>query len=283
MSLLLIDDQGTLWDGGSRQLREAFDSPYSGGEFAEYAVLNLGFVAINTYGSSCQIRLRPSIVAEAAAAALKQWLTSGPCGRAVLTAFGTDWTSELIGSSIAALQRIDAVIVEGRRARPNDFLAREVAPGELDGVPSLAEIVAHWPHLAKPSGQRRLLHLLEQAFGDRYVVVKKDTAKGPLVFHELGNGLFTNYETWRSCAVGAPVEEQPDRNYGRWIAGTYNEAIKASEPRAENVDAIVRWPHAGRTRLRYKRLLVPLQWPGAPPMLLSASVLDKSIDLRVAG
>ena len=66
MALLLIDDQGHLWDGASRTLRASFDSPYSGGEFSDYAVTNLGFVAANAYGGSCQIRLRPNFVTDAA-------------------------------------------------------------------------------------------------------------------------------------------------------------------------------------------------------------------------
>ena len=58
MSLLLIDDQGEIWDGQSRKLRQSFGSPYSGGEFSDYAVANLGFVALNVYGGSCQVRPR---------------------------------------------------------------------------------------------------------------------------------------------------------------------------------------------------------------------------------
>lgn len=281
MVLLLIDDQGKRWDGASRELRLAFDSPYSGGEFAHYAILNLGFVAVHSYASSFQIRLRPSIVSDRTAATLRQWLTTNEAARGVVSSYSAEWHSELIAGTVLAATRIDRLIADSRRAKPQDYLARPVDPVTLAEMPALARIVNDWDRLRQPSGQHMLLELLKQAFGDRYVVVKKEPGQGSLVFHELGDGLFTKYETWRNCAVGAPVEEQPDRDYGRWIAGTYNEVIRAGKPTVEDIDAIVRWPHAGRTRLRYRRVLVPLLCAGGE-MLMSASLMDNRIDLRVA-
>src|SRR5690606_12999560 len=118
---------------------------------------------------------------------------------------------------------------------------------------------------------------------DRYVVVKHENKAGGLIFQEFGSGLFDKYETWRTCAVGAPVEEQPDRTYGRWVAETYAEAIAADQPQVQDIDAIVRWPHAGRTRLRYRRLLLPLKDSDGGRLLLSASLMDNRVDLRVSG
>jgi hypothetical protein len=281
MSLLLIDDQGKLWNGSSRELRLAFDSPYSGGEFSHYAILNLGFVAINGYVNSFQIRLRPAVVSDRTVATLRQWLGTCDAARGVVSSFGVEWSSELIMGATAALARIEHLVAEGRRAKPQDYIARPVAPEVLTEMPAVARIVNDWDRLSQPSGQHVLMDLLKQAFGDRYIVVKKEPHQGSLVFAELGDGLFTKYETWRTCAVGAPVEEQPDRDYGRWVAGTYNEVIRSGKPSIEDIDAIVRWPHAGRTRLRYRRVLIPLRRENSE-MLLSASLMDNRIDLRIA-
>lgn len=282
MSLLLIDDQGTKWDGSSRQLRVAFDSPYSGGEFVQYAILNLGFIAINVYGASCQIRVRPAMVGDKALDALRQWLTQSKTARCVLSIYFSEWSSELIASPLLALSRVEQLVGESRRAQPQDFLARKVDPNTIADYPVLAMLMREWNRLSNVSGQHVLLNKLKQAFDNRYVMVKKDMGQGSIVFNEVGNGLFTNYETWRACAIGAPVEEQPDRNYGRWIAHTYSDALRAPEPVLEDIDAIVRWPHSGRTRLRYKRLMLPLTHEDGSQLLLSASVMDNRIDLRIA-
>ncbi|MFM9941301.1 MAG: hypothetical protein ACKVP7_17600 [Hyphomicrobiaceae bacterium] len=282
MTMLLIDDQGTCWNGASRELRSAFDSPYSGGEFAEYAVINLGFVAINAYGSSHQVRLRPAVVTRKAVAALAQRLATNKVARVVLTIFETDWTNELIPSQAAAMARVEQLVAQASQSKPEEFLARASRSIEGQAAATVTTIMKDWPRLSTANGQHQLMQLLNASFGDRYVVVRQDASLGSVVFHELGAGLFSKYETWRSCAVGAPVEEQPDRTYGRWIAKTYADAMVANVPRIEDIDAIVRWPHAGRTRLRYKRLLVPLQTGAGEPLLLSASLMDPRIDLRVA-
>lgn len=281
MPTLLIDDQGTRWDGGSRELRRSFDSPYSGGEFVDYAIANLGFLVIHVYGSSYQVRLRPSMVTDAACAALGKWLRERGQGRVVLSMLTQTWTDELFRTPELAMQRLDQAVALGRQPLPSDYLSQTTTDCQHTGRAAIGSILTDWPRLSQPNRQHELLRLLQSAFGNRYVVVKKDTGAGRLVFQELGEGLFTHYETWRTCAIGAPVEELPDRSYGRWIAATYRDAIEARQPTLENVDAIVRWPHAGRARLRYQRLLVPIQGTSETPLLLSASLMDNRIDLRV--
>ena len=261
MSLLLIDDQGEIWDGQSRKLRQSFDSPYSGGEFSDYAVTNLGFVALNVYGGSCQVRLRPAVVADRTYRALQVWLDRTRNERIVLTWLDSDWQNELQRGGPACLRRIEDLMAGARRTMPDDYCARLLTVDELPAGSPIREIVSQWPSLSAPSGQRGLMHLLQVALGDRYVAVKQDATSGRIQFTEFGEGLFANYETWRMCAVGAPMEEQPDRQYGRWVAAAYRQAALENRPLIAEVDAIIRWPHAGRTRMRYKRLIVPTIQP----------------------
>ena len=281
MSLLLVDDQGEVWDGQSRKLRHAFDSPYSGGEFSEYAVANLGFVALNTYGTSCQVRLRPATVSDRTFRSVCNWLHTSRSERVVLTWLDDDWTNELLRAGETITNRLEELIAGAKRAKPSDFLSRRIDTPELGPHSPLGEIARQWPDLSAPSGQHALMHLLRAALGDRYVMVKKDAGSGRAIFHEFGDGLYSQYDTWRTCAVGAPVEEQPDRAFGRWVGQSYNEAMSMNVPSFEAIDALVRWPHAGRTRLRYKRLIVPIKCPSNGTLLVGGSIIDNRIDLRV--
>lgn len=281
MSLLLIDDQGEIWDGQSRRLREAFDSPFSGGEFTEYAVANLGFIALNVFGTSCQIRYRPSLTGERTYRALRTWLGQKTCERIILSWFNQDWVNELVRGSEAAVARMEQLAIGSRKPTPTDFLSRLLPDAELHPRSPLGELVRDWRQLSVPSGQRALIKLLEETVGNRYVIVKHDPEINRVIFHELGEGMYKKYETWRSCAIGAPVEEQPDREYGKWVADAYAEALAANRPMIADVDAIVRWPQEGRARMRYKRVLVPLISASGAPMVLGGSLLDNRIDLRV--
>ncbi len=282
MSLLLIDDQGEFWRGDSRQLRVAFDSPYSGGEFVEYAVKNLGFVAINVFGESCQARIRPSFVAEKALQGLIEWLGKTRTQRIVLSTYDSNWRDELFHPRNIAT-RLDDLLHLKHQAPKNasDFRTQPLAPQVLEASPMLRDIVHAWPHLMSTYDADTLIRLARYALGSRYVVIKRSNPQGELVFQEISDQIYSACETWRSCALGAPIEEQPDRAYGRWVAKSYYDAIGAQTPKLDAVDAIVRNPKHGRSRWRYRRLVFPIQCKSDKPILIGGSIIDHSIDLRI--
>ncbi|MGE5511123.1 MAG: hypothetical protein ACM31O_07725 [Bacteroidota bacterium] len=281
MALLLIDDQGQIWDGASRTLRASFDSPYSGGEFSDYAVTNLGFIAANAYGGSCQIRLRPSFVAPNAMQSLLHWLKSGRVDRIVLSWLDKDWHHELLRSRDAAVTRVGELIDAAQRAQPNDFISNEVTAAQLPENTALGILLRYWERLSEPEGQPSLMDLLNKALGNRYVLVQRDPSNAKLVFRKFGGGLFNHYDAWRANGVGAPLEELPDHSYGRWVSEAYAAALETRVPRVDDVDAIVRWPHVGRTRMRYRRVIVPFSYDAKVPSILGGSIIDNRIDLRI--
>ena len=185
MSLLLIDDSGLEWPATSRKLREAFGSPYSGSEFVDYAIANLGFVGIDNYGASCQLRLRPSLVSEACWRGVSKWLRRARSERVVVSWLGSDWSYELILSKDVALRRVEDLITSATTARPDDFLSRPLGLDEISPLSALGQIVRNWETLSAPSGQSRLKHLVEATLGDRYVLIKKSSNDGRLIFQEL--------------------------------------------------------------------------------------------------
>jgi hypothetical protein len=280
MSVILIDDQGELWRGDSRQLREAFDSPFSGGEFVEYAIKNLGFIALNMYGTSCQLRLRPGFATAKAIMSVRDWLRSTKVARIVLTTFEGDWRDELLQP--AKIEgRLEGMAESTVSQRPDDLLRAPLTAAALEARSEVMDIIDGWPHLLTTYEAATLTRLLRTVFGDRFVVVRKADGADRFVFQEIGPTMFPGYDPWRTCAIGAPLEEQPDRNYGRWVAKVYREAIETGEPRVEAVDAIMRCPVKGRSRFRYKRLIFPLPQSSTGPLLVGGSFTDTSIDLRI--
>lgn len=281
MSLFLVDDQGETWRGDSRQLRIAYDTPFSGGEFIDYAIRNLGFAAINLYGSSCQIRLRPTFIAPKAYGAVIDWLRRTKVDRAVITVFESAWRDELVQTA-KAVGRLEQIVVAAQPARHSDFLSKTLPAEATTARPLLADLLASWPHLVDNYTSDALMRLVASAFDQRYVAVKQSQDTGKLVFHRFGDGIFSLYDVWRSCAVGAPLEEQPDRAYGRWIASAYRDSIGIDTPRQDAVDAIVRCPvQGGRLRFRYRRVMFPMPSNASGLTFLAGSFVDNAIDLRV--
>ncbi|MDX2155648.1 MAG: hypothetical protein SFW09_03975 [Hyphomicrobiaceae bacterium] len=279
MSLLVIDDQGELWRGDSRQLRANFDSPYSGGEFIEYAAKNLGFIAINLYTSSCQLRLRPSFVTARTANGLLNWMRGHKFERVVLTIYESGWRDTLLKPHEVE-QRIEGLAAT-QAGQFEKFMSRPLQPPPLEGQTILADVFSNWRHLAATYDTDTLVRLLRSVFDQRYAVMLKQAGSGRLVFKEFGHKMFPQYDIWRTCAVGAPVEEQPDRAYGKWVARTYHEALESEVPRSEAVDAITNCPVRGHVRMRYRRIIFPLNEPSGSQLLIGGSFDDRSIDLRV--
>jgi hypothetical protein len=102
-----------------------------------------------------------------------------------------------------------------------------------------------------------------------------------MVFREFGGGLFNHYEAWRANGVGVPLDELPDHNYGLWAAEAYRQAMAEGSPHIHDVDAIVKWPHVGRTRMRYRRVIVPIAAETEGDVMLGGSIIDNRIDLRI--
>lgn len=281
MMQLLVDDEGKTWHSSSRTLRDAFDSPFSGGEFIEYSVKNLGFVAINGYGQSCEVRLRPGFVSDKAILALGKWLSDSHIQRVALTTFDKKWRHELI-AAVGVEERLNQLVMESAAAPALDYLARPLVAGVSTMLPDAQKILASWPFLMANYSTETLLQLARFALNDRYVVIKRSDNQEKLIFHEISDEIYKHYETWRCCAVGAPIEEQPDRAFGRWVAGTYYEVEPTNIARQDAVDAIMRLPHvARRSRLRYHRLIFPVPNGSSGPLLVGGSIVDHSIDLRV--
>jgi hypothetical protein len=286
MLLLLIDDQGEVWRGESRKLRDAFDSPFSGGEFIEYAIKNLGFVAVNVYGPSCQIRLRPKFLGDMTREALRRWLKDRRVDRVVLSHFDSEWVDELIVPQ-ALDTRLDA-LSPAQITRTDDFLLRalpvENAPRMVVDKTQLvvSDIMRSWPTLLREYDTSNLLRLLRVAFNEQFVIVQRPSGGDRVLFSEFGEQMYWRYDTWRECAIGAPISEQPDRAYGRWINESYKVAMGSAKPSYEAVDAILQWPDIGRARRRYRRILFPFQENQSGQLLFCGSVDDTNVDLRIS-
>ena len=209
-----------------------------------------------------------------------EWLRKSKVERAVLTVFDTKWHDELIQTS-KATARLEDIVQGAQATRLNDLLTAPLPVASLNGRQPLSDVVQSWPHLVNAYDTDTLVSLLRSAFDQRYVIVRKPANQGRMEFQEFGEKMFPGYDPWRSCAVGAPIQEQPDRTYGRWSADIYSTAVGGSQPQLAAVDAILRCPIKGRVRKRYQRVIFPLGSTSAGELCLGGSFDDPMIDLRV--
>jgi hypothetical protein len=283
MKTFLFDDRGEAWDASSHRLAGALSASISGAELANYAIRNLGYVSVKESNGSVRIRLRPAAVSPIAFNGLLYWLHDRQPERVLVSSLDGEWTHEMFGSCREAVSRLLILCATDPEGRSDEFLRQA---RELDDLPTsspLLGLLDIWTDTFGLDDRERLWNITSEALNGRYALLEVPERSSQIVFQEVGPGFLSFNDEWRSQASGLRLEDQPDYSYGKWLTSTYRDAAVRGRPTLEDVDAIVCKPGGERRRVRYKRLLLFARRRPEALSVLSASIIDDSINLRVKG
>jgi len=280
MRAVLFDDRGDTWDAASRRLADDLHASIHGEELLEYAIRNLGFVAVKELRGSLRISLRPAVVSPIAFSALLYWLHDREADRVLISFYDRVWSHEMLRSRTDAVRRLMALVEFGVGARDDDFLHEELSLESLPDTSPLHGVLVMWSESNGKYDRERLAPLLEGRLNGRFVLVEASPTQPALVLKGVGGGLSKPAEYWLARSIGHRVEDQPDYDYGKWIAKFYRKVIAKGAPSLSDVDAVIKWPEHSRQSFRYRRLVLPFAGEGSSTMLLGASLADPDINLR---
>ena len=281
MRSVVFDDRGELWDARSRGLAGGLAASIGGDDLVEYTIRNLGFVAAKEMGGSLRISLRPSVVSPIAFGALLYWLHDRVVDRVLVSFLDKDWSHEMLRSRQDAVQKLMARVDLGQSTREGDFLHEELPLESLPSASPLRSVLDMWSATGGKLDRERLTPLLARALNGRFVMVEASPDRPSLVIKDVGGGLTKPAEYWLARSIGNRVEDQPDYEYGKWVAGFYRRVVATGVPSLSDVDAVINWPQHSRRSFRYRRLVVPFKDAGRSTMLLCASLTNPGINLRV--
>jgi hypothetical protein len=281
MRSVVFDDQGELWDARSCGLAGDLHASIGGSDLVEYAIRNLGFVAVKERGGSLRISLRPKVVSPIAFSALLYWLHDRVVDRVLVSFLDQDWSHEMLRSRQDAVQKLMTRVDLGRGVREGDFLQQELPLEGLPAASPLRSVLDMWSASGGKFDRARLTPLLARALKGRFVLVEASPDRPSLVIKDVGTGLTKPAEYWLTRSIGNRVEDQPDYDYGKWVAGFYRRVVATGVPSLSDVDAVINWPQHSRQSFRYQRLVVPFKGAQRSTMLLCASLADPRINLRV--
>ena len=250
-------------------------------DLVSYAVETMGFVWLDKGGSGCKVRLRPASIAPETEAALYFALLEGAATRVLVSwARGNGVDHNLYPTVRDAVSAISRAINSERRQRPRRFSQRSTGLGGLSGYPSLQRLLEHYRVSNGISDHTALQDLLPTMAEARYLLVERRTNGDVLLIRDVGSGYSAFDKKWSTRSHGLRLEEQPDAEYGCWLATNYLAAMRECSPRSDEVDATIYHPRLGRRRFTYRRLMLPYAARGDRQFLLSASMPDPSVDLR---
>lgn len=120
---------------------------------------------------------------------------------------------------------------------------------------------------------------LSEANEMRLVIVRPTSDRGHLV-HSHGFGYDDCISRWLAANIGSPISAWPDQTYGEETDRGFRETMARSRPLHDEIDCNVVWPGGKRQRRCYRRLLLPFGGNSSNPLLVIATRLDETIDLR---
>jgi hypothetical protein len=281
MQSLLFDDRGETWDAKSRSLAEALQASLSGDELSKYVVRNLGFIAATENDGSVRVRLRPAVVSPAALSALLYWLYDQTIERVLISWLEGEWSHELVRSCEEAVTALLARVRFTATDREGDFLNQQRPLHDLPDTSPLRAVLNAWAECDGAYDRERLLPVLRNATNGRFFLVEATTSSPSILIRDIGTGFGGDAGYWLGRTVGHRVEDQPDYAYGKWLAEVYGKVVKTRAPSLDDVDAVITWPQQPRISYRYRRLVLPFETRRDSTLLLSATLIDPAIDLRV--
>jgi hypothetical protein len=190
------------------------------------------------------------------------------------------WQHEVVAAGREANDRVVRLVATAHRSEAQSFLRLQNESG-LRG-PLLALYHA-WQYRPQALLSADCRDLLNEALAGRYMVLKLPEWTRGLQICDVGRGYLSFDDPWLSKAIGRRFADQPDKQYAQWAAQAYYEVGSSEQPTIDDCDVLVGGSNRGARRVQYRRLILPLRSPKGDHFMLSASVLDRSIDLRIKG
>jgi hypothetical protein len=247
----------------------------------DYVVEIIGFIWFEITEKGCRIYLHPKKIQSAMEASLYRILLEQRPQRVLVSfAVGTG-LHRIYASAAEAIAGIASVLWEQRPQRSRRFASRSVNIATLQGFPSLQYLLD--AYLAG-QGSVDLLQwqeLLVKVVQNRFLIVERVGREDTLLVRAVGAGYSAFDTNWATKSAGTPLDEQPDVDYGTWLAKGYLGVLARKQAQVEEVDAVIYRPRYGRRRFTYRRLMLPFAIADGRQLVLSTSVADPSVDLSL--
>ncbi|MGH7030889.1 MAG: hypothetical protein ACREE9_10050 [Stellaceae bacterium] len=247
----------------SAEFLSALGDPNPDYDAAAFAVKNLGFIKFQVLGGSLvEIELHPRNVELPPLLAVQQQLLSSRATLFRVKYFEQAWHSEITSSKEGAVSRLSELCAPAFAPRPSqrfvaepcdysDLLAAEASPLRL--------MAQKWRMSFGHFSPSIISFAIEHQLLSRIMIFGVKPRRAEPVFRFIGDGfkwLATEYQFY---GIGERIENQPDKEFGGWVAEFYKAVASTSQPRYDHVTAAIEtWPGYPKPYLtRYERLLLP--------------------------
>jgi hypothetical protein len=281
LSSYLIDDEGELcpwpfvkwhrhpsWRGDARA-------------FVDSAISDSGFIELRERSRRTYVTLHVADVAVRALIRVVHLISDLSLTRTVICTSPRGTLHRLFRTPHGAATMLIAVLRQ-RETDEQIFLSRERSIDSMSTSDALAELMRLWSAGRDIMESGHLNETARRLLGGRFALLQLQADDETLAIRDWGRAFGSFDERWVRMSEGLLFEDQPDFRYAAAAVGGYHSAVRSRRPVLDDVDALIS-RQGGRARIRYRRLIVPVVSQTAPTYVLSTSLEDPSIDLRLRG
>lgn len=277
---MLITPDGRWVLEDSAEFLAALGDPSPDYDAVSYAVKNLGFVKFQVLDQSViEIELHPHNVELPALLAVQQQLLTSTVKLFRIKYFTTAWQSEILPAPDLAVSRLSELCAP--RFAPAEKERFLVEPQDFSklydaGEGSLHLLAQKWRMSFGHFDPSVISFAIKQQMLSRLMIFGVKPDWNDPVFRFIGDGFRWLESDYQFLGIGERVENQPDRDYGGWVAEFYKSVARTGQPRYDHVTAAIQL-NPGEQKLfttRYERLLLP--WKTSSEEVL-VSMLSKRL------
>ena len=258
---MLVTPDGRWVLEDSAEFLAALGDPSPDYDGASFAVKNLGFVKFQVLDQSViEIELHPHNVELPALLAVQTQLLTSTVRLFRIRYFTTSWQSEILSAPDLAVSRLSELCAPKFVPAAKDrFLVEPQDYSKLyDGAEGPLHLLAQkWRMSFGHFDPSVISFAIKQQLLSRMTIAGVKPPGSDPIFRFIGDG----HANWLDSdyhlhAIGEKMENQPDKEYGRWVSQFYKSVASTGQPRYDYVTAsIQRSP--GTFMTRYERLLLP--------------------------
>ncbi len=274
--LVSVSPEGTVLAPGTDAFFERIGYANPDFDASDYVVRNLGFVSVSRRSRDrMTIRLRPSLVSQSALNACLKILMNQDFSQGEIQRFDDDWVSEIWPNDPALLHRLVDLCEKAHRTHEPRFGAKPLDLSKIGGDNSnpLKPLFQKWRVSSAIFDDTTLPFLINYGLDFRLSVVTAPRVGEALRFQFFGEGFKFYDDRQKMKVIGAPIEDQPDAEYGLWLAQQYQAVVDSGKPALDYVTAQISAGSGPGRRSRYERLLLPWRTNDHKVIVTCASVL----------
>jgi hypothetical protein len=270
---VLIDEGGKAWPANSAALARRLGYVDARVDLASWAVRERGAIHIRSIEDGVRVTLRPGGFSRVALAGALQALNDLAPPRIMLVIrSGSETHAELFTSVFAFIERAEQLAADPpiEIKVPHYSVQRSLRNLATPPFAMVRPIVELWRARRGELGEEVQRAIVAAGLFHRTILARQLASR--LITEHFGAGIMIMRPCESMLTVGRDLNEQPDRDYGDWMAEAYAETSWARRLRLESVRAFVRTSAGTTLRTRYDRVLLPWRGEGDDLFVMCLSI-----------